>query len=128
MASTMGVHHTSTSVAISITCLAVVAALSIPALYQYVNRIRASKDEYQQLSDRYEDEDGEATEESQGAYSDFIPRLILILISVVACLDALATAVLTTTRPHLSLTLEQWLQFGTWVSKVSPSIGAKCKF
>lgn len=116
MALVMEAHHTATSVAISIACLVVVAALSVPALYQFFIRIRAKKDQYQELPDLYEDEDGEATEESQEAYSDFMPRLMLILISIFACLDALTTAILTTTRPHLSLSLEQWLQFATWVS------------
>ncbi|KAK5230671.1 hypothetical protein LTR47_007525 [Exophiala xenobiotica] len=110
----MAVHHTTASVAVSIACLVAVAFLSIPASYQLIARLRAKKDQYQHVSSRYEDEDGVATEESEEAFSDFIPRLLLILISIVACLDALATAVLTTTRPDLSLTIEQWLQFGTW--------------
>ncbi|OAP61776.1 hypothetical protein AYL99_03979 [Fonsecaea erecta] len=111
----MTAHHTSTSVAISIACLAVVGALSTPAFRQVLLRLRAKKDQYQELSQCYEDKDGKATEESQRAYSDFIVRLILIIISTIAFLDALATAILTTTRPQLSLTLEQWLQFATWV-------------
>ncbi|KIX98535.1 uncharacterized protein Z520_05836 [Fonsecaea multimorphosa CBS 102226] len=110
----MTAHHTSTSVAISIACLAAVGALSTPAFRQILLRLRAKKDQYQELSRCYEDKDGKATEESQQAYSDFVVRLILIIISTIAFLDALATAVLTTTRPHLSLTLEQWLQFATW--------------
>ncbi|OQU94778.1 ABC transporter transmembrane domain-containing protein [Cladophialophora immunda] len=111
----MTAYHTSASVAISIASLAIVCALSAPALRQVLIRIRAKKDQYQELSRRYEDKDGKATEESQQAYSDFVVRLILIIISAIAFLDALATAVLTTTRPHLSLTLEQWLQFATWL-------------
>ncbi|OAG42647.1 hypothetical protein AYO21_03232 [Fonsecaea monophora] len=110
----MTAHHSSTSVAISIACLAVVGAISIPALRQVLLRIRAKKDHYQELLGSYEDKDGKATEESQRAYSDFVVRLILIIISTIAFLDALGTAVLTTTRPHLSLTVEQWLQFATW--------------
>lgn len=119
MDSTTATHPTATSVAISITCLVVVAALSTPALSQYLKRVRARKDQYQTLSDHYEDKDGVATADSEEAYSDFVPRLLLILISTVACLDALATAVLTTTRPQISLTFEQWLQFATWVSSAS---------
>lgn len=112
----MAVHHTTVSVAISITAFAVVTLLSIPALYQIITRFRARKAQYQHLSGIYEDKDGVATEESQEAFSDFIPRLILILLSIVVCLDALASAVIITTRPDLPLTIEQWLQFGTWVS------------
>ncbi|KIW37082.1 uncharacterized protein PV06_10710 [Exophiala oligosperma] len=111
----MAVHHTTVSVAISITAFAVVTLLSIPALYQIITRFRARKAQYQHLSGIYEDKDGVATEESQEAFSDFIPRLILILLSIVVCLDALASAVIITTRPDLPLTIEQWLQFGTWL-------------
>ncbi len=114
----MAAHHTTGSVAVSIACLVAVALLSIPAGYKLVAKLRAKKDQYQHVSSRYEDKDGVATEESEEAFSDLIPRLLLILISIVACLDALATAVLTTTRPDLSLTIEQWLQFGTWVSQI----------
>lgn len=109
-------HHTTTSLAISISCLAVVAALSIPALYQYLERVRARKDQYSELSDLYEDEDGAATEESQEAYSDFIQRVTLVLISAVASVDALITAILTSAHSDISLAIEQWLQFATWVS------------
>jgi multidrug efflux pump subunit AcrB len=117
----MALHHTSTSVAISIACLAVVAVLSAPAAGQLFTRIRARKKQYAQLSKRYEDKDGVATEESEQAYSDVIPRLILILISIVACGVALTTAILTTTRSHLPLSLEQWLQFATWVRTATQS-------
>lgn len=109
-------NHTSTSVAISIACLALVAVLSVPAFGHCVTRLRSKTKQYNSLlPDRYEDEDGAATDESQEAYSDLFPRLLLILISVVASAVALATAILTTTRSHLPLSLEQWLQFSTWV-------------
>ena len=115
-ASNMALHHTSTSVAIAIACLAIVAVLSIPAARQVFIRLRARQKQYEFLSDRYEDKDGVATDESQEAYSDFLPRLILILICIVACAVALTSAIITTTRSHLPLSLEQWLQFATWVS------------
>lgn len=110
------VHHTTTSLAVSIVCLAIVAALSVPALYQYLERIRAKKDQYSELSDLYEDDDGTATEESQEAYSDFVPRLVLVSISAVASIDALIAAILIPSHQHTSLAVEQWLQFATWVS------------
>lgn len=112
----MSTHHTSTSVAIAIACLAIVAVLSVPAARQAFIRLRARQKQYGQLADRYEDKDGVATEESQEAYSDFLPRLLLILISIVACAVALASAIISTARSHLPLSLEQWLQFATWVS------------
>ena len=106
---------TTLSIAISIAGLSIVGLLSIPALYQNLDRLRATKARYQEVSDLYEDQDGEATEQSTQAYSDFLPRWTLILFSSVASIDALVTAILTITSPHVSLILEQWLQFGSWV-------------
>ena len=113
--SNMALHHTSTSVAIAIAYLVVVVILSIPGARQFISRLRDGKKQNIELSDRYEDKDGVATEESQDAYSDFLPRLMLILISTTACAVALASAIVTTTRSHLPLSIEQWLQFATWV-------------
>ncbi|ETI29167.1 hypothetical protein G647_01620 [Cladophialophora carrionii CBS 160.54] len=115
----MASHHTSTSVAISIACLAVVAVLSTPAVGQLFTRVQSRKKQDAHLSERYEDKDGVATQESEQSYSDQIPRLILILISLVACGVALATAILTTARSQLPLSLEQWLQFATWLLVLS---------
>ncbi|KAJ9605182.1 hypothetical protein H2200_010572 [Cladophialophora chaetospira] len=113
----MALHHTSTSVAISIACLVVVTFLSTPAARQLSNRFQGRRKQYELVSDRYEDKDGVATEESQEAYSDFLTRLLLILISISACAIALASAIVTTTSSQLprSLSLEQWLQFATWL-------------
>ncbi|KAL2439061.1 Pleiotropic ABC efflux transporter of multiple drugs YBT1 [Exophiala dermatitidis] len=108
-------QQSTTSLAISISCLLLVTALSIPALSQCISRARAKKDQYQSLTEHYEDEDGIATAESEERFSDFIQRLLLIVLSVVVCLDALATAILTTTRPQLSLSVQQWFQFATWL-------------
>lgn len=99
--------------------LVLIVGLSLPAFLQILKRVRSSKLQYVDLSDRYEDEDGVATEESEGAYSDFIPRLILILVSVIGTIDCLASAILTTTRDALPLFVEQWLQFITWVWEVA---------
>ncbi|KIV78105.1 hypothetical protein PV11_09860 [Exophiala sideris] len=111
----MADHDTRTSVAISIACLVVVALLSFPSATQFIARFRAKQNHYRDLSGLYEDEDGVATVESQASYSDTTPRWILIITSIVASLDALTTAVLTTTRSHQSLTLEQWLQLASWL-------------
>lgn len=90
-------------------------AFSIPAFSQYVQRLRHGKSQYFELSDRYEDEDGVATEDSESAHSDFVPRLVSFLVTVVGTLDALVFAIVITTRPQLSLMIEQWLQFATWI-------------
>ena len=95
--------------------LVLIAVLSLPAILQILKRTRSSKLQYVDLSDRYEDEDGVATRESEEAYSDVVPRLILILVSMIGTIDGLASAILTTTRDALPLFVEQWLQFITWV-------------
>jgi ABC-type multidrug transport system fused ATPase/permease subunit len=101
------------SLIIAIASSAVVFLLSIPALTQYVQRIRKGKTQYLELSDHYEDKDGVATEDSESRYTDFIPRLSLLLVSAVGTIDTLVFAVILTTKPLLNL--EQWLQFGTWM-------------
>ena len=104
------------SLSISVARLVVVGILSIPASIQYVKRIQRRKSQYSEVSDVYADKDGTATEESQEAFSDFVPRLILILTSAVAAVDALAAAVIATIRPQLPLAVDPWLQFASWVS------------
>jgi hypothetical protein len=116
------VGSTTASVAIAIACLSVVLALTAPACQSLISRLRNRKDQYHELDGLYHDVDGSATSASQAAYSDVAPRLILLLVSSVATLDALAFAILTTNRIHLSLTVEQWLQFVTWLALLAQSI------
>jgi ABC-type multidrug transport system fused ATPase/permease subunit len=107
---------TTTSLTAAIVCLILVAILSIPATSKAVRRLRSgSKAGYQAIPEKYEDEDGVASEESEAAYSDFVQRLALILLSIVGILDSLALAVLATARAYLKLSTEQWLQFATWL-------------
>jgi ABC-type multidrug transport system fused ATPase/permease subunit len=109
------VDSTTTSLTAAIVCLISVSILSIPTICQAINRFRpGAKKDYQSVSEKYEDEDGEATEESEAAYSDFLQRLALILLSIVGLLDSLALAVLATARAYLKLSTEQWIQFATW--------------
>jgi|SRR5271154_4951509 len=104
-----------TSLATASLALALVGFLSLPAASQCFQRCRASKLQFEDLSGRYEDEDGIASEESEAAYSDFVPRLILILVSIVGTVGCLISSVLVTTRATVPLVVEQWLQFATWV-------------
>lgn len=107
---------TTLSLTAAIVCLTLVAILTSPAIWEAVNRLRSSgKAQYQRLTEKYEDEDGEATEESEAAYSDFLPRLAIMLLSILGTLDSLALAVLATARAYLNLSTEQWLQLATWL-------------
>lgn len=106
---------TTLSLAAAIACIALVASLSLPACLQQGKRYLTTKPQYQSLADRYEDDDGVATKDSEEAYTDFIPRLFLLLLSIVGTLDALTLGILVTTRVKLSLIVESWLIFGTWL-------------
>ena len=107
--------HPTASLAIAIASLAVVTVLCHPALILTLKRFLGKKSKFFDLSDRYEDEDGVATETSEAAYSDFIQRLILILVSVVGTLSALALAVIATSKaPSSTILIGQWLQFAIW--------------
>ena len=104
------------SLAVAIASLVIVAVLCHPALILTLKRFLGKKTKFFELSDRYEDEDGVATEESEAAYSDFIQRLILILVSAVGSLDALGLAVIATSHAsHRKVSVGQWLQFAAWM-------------
>lgn len=106
---------TTTSLATASVALVLIAGLTVPAISRSVRQLTSSKLQYVDFNDRYEDDDGVATLESQEAFSDFVPRLIVLLGSMTGTVDCLASAVLTTTREALPLFVEQWLQFATWV-------------
>lgn len=98
--------------------LVLVAGLSFPGSSRCVERLSSTKLQYVQLRDRYEDEDGVATVESEEAYSDYLSRLIVLLGAIVGTVVSLVSAILTTTREVLPLKVEQWLQFVTWVCQM----------
>jgi putative heme degradation protein len=116
MATPMAASQLPTSTALSLACFSVVGTLALPAVHQFYMRMKSKRKAYEQLSDYYEDQDGAATEESQAAYSDTVARSVLLVSAAVGSVDALVTAILTTTRTSSNLVHEQWLQFATWVS------------
>ena len=63
----------------------------------------------------YEDEDGMATEETQNAFYDTLPRVLVAVTTGVGVLVSLALAVFGAVRPHGSLFIEAWISFGAWV-------------
>ena len=64
----------------------------------------------------YQDEDGEATEESQEIHSCLGQRMAIAVFSAAGLASALASLVMSTRSRH-SLLVPLWLQSGTWVSK-----------
>lgn len=109
------------SFAISIASLAAVALASAPHVSNAVQLRTSAKRKYQVLTEKYEDEDGIATQDSQDAFSDLYPRIGLVAGSFVASALAAASASLTLTRPetadHQHLIIQQWLQFASWVCR-----------
>ena len=104
----------SSALVLSIICFLGTVLLSIPHFHQLYQRFtRRSK--YAQLHDQYEDKDGLSTHDSQQAYSDIIPRLILLLLALVGSADSLIISVLATVRPDVAVCPVQWVHFGAWI-------------
>jgi len=68
-----------------------------------------------EIPELYEDEDGTATEETQEAFFDKLPRVPVAVTTAVGLLVSLALAVSEAVRPHGSLPVEAWISVGAWV-------------
>ncbi|RMD44291.1 hypothetical protein DV735_g885, partial [Chaetothyriales sp. CBS 134920] len=112
----MPVDNTQAALAIAVATLSVVSLLCHPALILAVKRTLGKSTSFFQYSDRYEDDDGVATAESQSAYSDLIQRVILLSFSVLGLLAALVLAVLASVNATAATVLVgQWVQFAVWI-------------
>jgi hypothetical protein len=110
------VPHATTAIAAIATALSVIVACSAPAVWRLALRIfPTQKHRYQAIPGRYQDEDGIATQESEAAYSYQLPRILVLLLSLVCSLNSLICCVITTQRRGSTLRFEQWMQFGAWV-------------
>lgn len=91
-------------------------ACSIPAVRRIgLRTVPAQRFRYQPDSERYEDEDGTATQESEAAYSYHIPRMVVLLISVLGFSASSALGVITARSHRTILAAQQWLLFAAWV-------------
>lgn len=106
--------------------LFVIVTCSVPSFQRIILRFRANqKSQYQRVSEPYKDEDGTATQESQAAYSYQLPRISVLVFTIVCLLNSLVLCVITTQRPLESdVRVEQWLQFGAWVCSGSAQVAA----
>ena len=94
-----------------------VLLFSLPAFFTHYRRFAATK--HEEFSDKdylYEDQDGQASPESQSAFSTLIPRTITLLAAILGLLVAIANGVLVTTEFAQGATAESWLRAGAWVS------------
>ena len=71
-----------------------------------------------ELPELYEDEDGTATEETQQAYSDKLPKVLVAVTTAVGLLISLGLAVFGAVRPYDPLFVEAWMSFGAWVRRL----------
>lgn len=113
------------SFAVSVASLAIVALASTPHISHAAQLQLSAKQKYQALTEKYEDEDGVATEDSQEAFSDLRARTLLVIASLAASALATASAVLTTIRSdtaHQHFFIRQWLQVASWVRSCSSKV------
>ena len=107
---------TAASLAFSIVGVLLVAIATFPALRRLRKRFSKSQSpDYRLLADRYEDNDGVASDESESSYSVQLQRVLLCVVVAVGILVSLITAVLATLRSQVQLPVEQWLNLIIWV-------------
>jgi hypothetical protein len=99
--------------ALSILVIVSCSALSIRCILRRF--ISTQKPQHRPDSERYRDEDGTATEESEAAYSYQFQRVLVLVVSIVCFFGSLAVCVIATQSPSSTRGIEQWLQFGAWV-------------
>jgi hypothetical protein len=128
---------------VAIVGLALVGVSTTPALYNLTKRLggfSTSKNadrnvtangraisngagEYSSLQGLYQDDDGQATEESSNSFSDRFLHFMISILSITGFLLSLALGIVVTiapaerssSLPGSSLLIEQWLQLGIWV-------------
>lgn len=94
----------------------VIVLLSYTSLLRIVKNVsRPDRQGDGETPELYEDEDGAATEETQNAFSDKLPRVMVAVTTGLGLLISLALAVFGAVRPHGSLSVEAWISFGAWV-------------
>jgi hypothetical protein len=121
----------SSSIAIAGVGAGLVLLASLPPLHLAI--ARASKwgksgyvhldqlDEIDNDKQLYEDEDGTATAESEAAFSDKAPKIIITLLAAVTWVPTIVAAVWSTLQPGRGLVIESWLQVAGWVGFLSTS-------
>ena len=114
-------HHDAayfSKIAITIVGVALFVILACSALsaWRIAQRFIPAKElRYQPCDNRYEDEDGVATHESEAAYSYQTQRVLVLVLTAIGSVDSLILSVITSQRPYSDLAVPQWIQFGAWV-------------
>lgn len=104
------------AIGIAAVAVFVVIASSVLSIRRLTLRFSPThKLHYQPISERYEDEDGTATQDSEAAYSYQKQRVLVLVFSVIGLLDSLMLCVIPTQSSYSTHEIEQWLQFAAWV-------------
>jgi hypothetical protein len=113
-----------TSIAVAVIALSLIVACSTLSIWRVFRRVSPShtKPRYQPISERYEDEDGTATEESEAAYSYQLPRVLALLVALAGLVDSLILCVIITWSSNSTLEVENWLQSAVWVGSLGNSL------
>ena len=95
--------------------LAVAIIATAPGAWSSCNGMWRAKRKGMDGQHWYEDEDGSATEESQSAYSDRWPTLVLLASTVGGLLVSIVAVVLSYRGDGKSTSIPTWLHLSTWV-------------
>lgn len=115
-------HNSRIAITVVGVALVVILACSIPSTWRITQRfVPSKKPRYQPLDERYRDEDGIATPESEAAYSYQIQRVLVLVLSAIGAVDSLILSIVASGRPDRILAVPQWLQFGGWVCVLNAS-------
>lgn len=96
--------------------LGLVALATTPALVAVINQLRkrTPKDNF------YEDVDGKSTPESIAAFSNRLPKILILVSSATGLGTSIAVSVLSSLHGSSNeLLLKNWLLTGAWVSNSS---------
>ena len=111
-----------TSVIVGSVGLALAGTAATPAMRAFYKKtVYKNEDDYD-ADDLYEDDDGVATEKSQGEFSTLVARAICLGTSLSGFLLSVAAAVIDTADPSHGLKLESWLAFAEWVESGNPLV------
>lgn len=120
----MSVHGDTLHLAVAGAGVVIVVGLSVPSLIELSKRTKLFKSNgYGTVSGFYEDQDGEATEESTQNYSDTWPRVLAWLsatlglaASIVAGVLANETDSFVSAAASFQSILSSWSDLAAWVS------------
>lgn len=99
------------SVAAGSAGIVLIAFLALPSIFALFFQLQVPKHK----ENGYQDEDGVATDQSVAQYSAKVPKILLVLSTLLGFLVSLSLAILGTLDHHKTVFLENWLNVAQWV-------------